>query len=158
MTTLHERLGYLVRCAPPGTLIPVAALAELLHEHAPEPARHATAGLSLGEVAERFARGVAGKRRVPQEGTVRKWIRVGLRGVRLKAFRAGRTLRVLEPDLDAFVAALAARPDAPADGTPPAPEGPPPSPEHEIEAYLQHYRRQSRPLAGRARRGRHPEN
>lgn len=158
MTTLHERLGFLVRCAPPGTLIPVAALAELLREHAPEPARHAPAGLSLGEVAERFARVVAGRRRVPQEGTVRKWIRVGLRGVRLQAFRAGRMLRVLEPDLDAFVAALAARPDAPGEATPSAPEGPTPSPEHEIEAYLQHYRRQPGPLPGATRRGRHPDN
>lgn len=108
--TLYEHLGQLVRVSPPGTLVPVASLAELLRTYSPEaqPAP-APAGLSLGEVAERFARSVGGKRKTVQEGTVRKWIRVGIRGVKLKAFRAGRYLRVLEPDLDVFVAALVAR-------------------------------------------------
>lgn len=144
MTTpsLEEHLGQLVRFAPPGTLVPVESLASLLEIYASEPARAAPAGLSLGEVAERFARTVDGQRKMPQEGTVRKWIRVGLRGVKLRAFRAGRTLRVLEPDLDEFVRALAEQPLKP---SAPAPEAVEPvasgSPESEIESYLGHFRR-----------------
>ena len=96
----------------------------------------------MGEVAERFARTVAGQRKMPQEGTVRKWIRVGLRGVKLRAFRAGRTLRVLEPDLEEFVRALAEQPLKPSAPAPrpvePVASG---SPESEIESYLGHFRR-----------------
>jgi hypothetical protein len=146
MTTLHEHLGLLVRYAPPGTLVPVDSLAEFLRVYS-EPGRPAPAGLSLGEVAERFARVVGGQRKAPQEGTVRKWIRRGLRGVKLKAFRAGRHLRVLESDFDAFVHALTELPAAPAArrdpvGNLPAGAG---QPDTELEAYLTHYRQGTRP-------------
>lgn len=148
MDTLHQHLGNLVRYAPPGTLIPVDSIAELLRAYADVPERPALAGLSLGEVAERFARVVGGERKTPQEGTVRKWIRVGLRGVRLKAFRAGRTMRVMESDLEAFVRALADEPKSESAGMPAPPTVPSPdtaSPEAELEAFLSHFRHQSRP-------------
>lgn len=149
MTTLHEHLGQLVRYAPPGTLVPVDSLAELLRVYTDEPERPAPAGLSLGEVAERFARVVDGQRKAPQEGTVRKWIRTGLRGVKLKAYRAGRHLRVLESDFDAFVRALSEAPVAPKAKRDPVVDRPagPAQPETELEAYLTHYRHGARPRA-----------
>jgi len=147
MTTLHEHLGQLVRYAPPGTLVPVDSLAELLRTYSEELQRPAPAGLSMGEVAERFARVVGGQRKTPQEDTVRKWIRRGLRGVKLKAFRAGRHLRVLESDFNAFVLALSDGPTSTArSGENVFPAGTS-QPETELEAFLTHFRDvpQSRP-------------
>ncbi|HEX6038389.1 helix-turn-helix domain-containing protein [Longimicrobium sp.] len=149
MTTLHEHLGQLVRYAPPGTLVPVDSLAELLRVYTDEPKRPAPAGLSLGEVAELFARVVDGQRKVPQEGTVRKWIRTGLRGVKLKAYRAGRHLRVLESDFESFVRALSEARAAPKEKRDPVVDRPAGAaqPETELEAYLTHYRHGARPRA-----------
>jgi hypothetical protein len=122
---LNEHLNQLVRYAPPGTLVPVDSIAELLQTYSnqvepqsePDPPKHVEprlAWLSLGEIAERFTRLVDGELRTVKDGTVRKWARVGLRGVRLRAFRVGRHLRVLEEDFELFVRELAAaRPAAP---------------------------------------------
>jgi hypothetical protein len=123
--TLYEHLGQLVRYAPPGTFLPVDSIAELLQTYAnqvepqpePDPSEHVEprpAGLSLGEVAERFSRLVDGEMKTVKNDTVRKWARVGLCGVRLRAFRIGRQSRVLEEDFELFVRELvAARPAAP---------------------------------------------
>lgn len=115
---LNEHLNQFVRYAPPGTLVPVDSIAELLQTYAnqvepqpePDPPEHLEPRLkwlSLGEVAERFTRLVDGELRTVKDGTVRKWARVGLRGVRLRAFRVGRHLQVLEEDFELFVRALA---------------------------------------------------
>jgi hypothetical protein len=102
--TLIERLNGLVRFAPPGTLVPVESLREMIEDADPEPPAAATPGLSLSEVAERCAeiRG-EGARRVPTRGAVRKWIREGLRGVKLEAYSFGRSYRVTEEALGRFV-------------------------------------------------------
>jgi len=144
--TLQEHLSQLVRYAPPGTLIPVDSIAEMLRAYADQPERAAPAGLSLREVADRFARIVDGERKAPQEGTVRNWIRVGLRGTKLKAFRVGRSMRVMEADLEVFVRALAYAPQAESQATPipPAPAASADQPEAELEAVLSHFRQQSR--------------
>lgn len=155
MTTLHEHLGQLVRYAPPGTLVPVDSLAELLRTYDEEEKPAAPTGLSLGEVAERFSRIVDGNRKTPQEGTVRKWIGRGLRGVKLKAFRAGRHLRVLEGDLEAFIQELAERSSTRAgnhrDSRVPAA---PVQPETELEAFLTHFRQPAKRSASRPEPGR----
>jgi hypothetical protein len=163
MTKLYEHLDELIRCALPGTMVPVESLAELLRrygnesEPVPEPQPQPElrpAGLSLGEVAQRFSRKVGGEAKTVQEATVRKWIRVGLLGVRLRAFRAGRHLRVLEEDFESFVQQLAARSTSPhAERTlhtrfPTAAET-----AQEIDAFTDLYRQAPTPDAAR-RRGR----
>jgi len=100
---LRERLSLMVQHAVPGTLIPVDSLRELLGE---EQARAASApGLSLEEVAQRCV--APGSRNKPvQPSTVRKWIREGLRGVRLTAFQWGKSYRVREDALREFIKAV----------------------------------------------------
>jgi hypothetical protein len=94
----------------------------------------------IGEVAERFARFVGGERKAPQEDTVRKWIRRGLRGVKLKAFRAVRHLRVLESDFDAFVRVLSEGPAANTMSRESVLSAGTSQPETELEAFLTHFR------------------
>jgi hypothetical protein len=102
--TLHDRLSQMVDAALPGTLVPVSSLRELLDHHQSET-RYADPGLSLEEVAERCA--ARGNRTKPVgTPTVRKWIRTGLRGVRLKAFPWGMSYRVTEQALASFILAL----------------------------------------------------
>jgi len=99
---LHERLSLMVQHAPPGTLIPVDSIRALLENDRPSVA---APGFSLEEVADRCAaRGAGGK--AVQASAVRKWIREGLRGVRLEAFLWGRTYRVREDALDEFIHAV----------------------------------------------------
>lgn len=100
---LHEQLSSMVQHAPPGTLIPVDSIRELLRQ---EQVRAASvSGLSLEEVAQRCA--TPGSRNKPvQPSTVRKWIREGLRGVRLTAFRWGKSYRVTEEALREFISAV----------------------------------------------------
>jgi hypothetical protein len=99
---LHERLSLMVQHAPPGTLIPVDWLRALLEDDRP---RGAAPDFSLEEVADRCAaRGAGGK--AVQAAAVRKWIREGLRGVRLEAFLWGKTYRVREDALDEFIRAV----------------------------------------------------
>lgn len=101
---LHERLSRMVESALPGTLVPVSSLRELLEHHQPET-RNADPGLSLEEVAERCA--ARGNRGQPVgTAVVRKWIRTGLRGVKLKAFPWGKSYRVTEDALAHFILAL----------------------------------------------------
>lgn len=100
---LHERLTLLVRHALPGTLIPVDSLRELLEEHQRSAA--VAPGYSLEEVASRCAALGAGGKPV-QPSAVRKWIRDGLRGVRLTAFSWGNTYRVREDALNEFILAI----------------------------------------------------
>lgn len=113
--TLHERLSRIVESALPGTLIPVSSLRELLEAHQAETGLPSTAssgdpGLSLEEVAERCA--ARGRRRKPVgTATVRSWIRTGLRGVKLNAFRWGSTYRVTEDALERFILAVQAAKD-----------------------------------------------
>jgi len=103
---LHERLSLMVQHAPPGTLIPVDSIRALLED---DRLRAAAPGLSLEEVAHRCAaRGAGGK--AVQPSAVRKWIREGLRGVRLEAFPWGKTYRVREDALDEFILAVANAP------------------------------------------------
>jgi hypothetical protein len=164
---LHEHLGQLVRYAPPGTLVPVDSLAELLRTYAcdvepraeaPEEVPQAlprAGGLSLGEVAERFTRQIGGEMKTVQDGTVRKWARVGLRGVRLRTFRVGRHLRVLEEDFEAFVRELSAPPATGRPMTPVRKPEIPQAPGAEIDTYLALYRQppngETAPSGGRRR-------
>src|SRR4028119_2400202 len=102
--TLRERLSRMVESALPGALVPVSSIRELLEHHQPE-IRNADPGLSLEEVAERCA--ARGKRSKPVgTAAVRKWIRTGLRGVKLKAFPWGMSYRVTEDALANFILAL----------------------------------------------------
>ena len=128
LVLLHERLSSIVRHALPGTLIPVDSIRELLHQ---EQAGTASAsGLSLEEVAQRCA--PPGSRNKPvQTSTVRKWIREGLRGVRLTAFRWGKSYRVTEDALQEFIRTVR---DASAHRTPPIVPSRPVSVEDEIAA------------------------
>lgn len=163
MTKLYEHLDELIRCALPGTMVPLESLAELLRRYGnesapvPEPQPQPElrpAGLSLGEVAQRFSRTVGSETKTVQEGTVRKWIRVGLRGVRLRAYRAGRHLRVLEEDFDSFVQQLAARSTSPQPKRLPRTQSPTPADAaQEIDAFMDLYRQLPTPDAAR-RRGR----
>jgi hypothetical protein len=106
--TLHERLFRMVESALPGTLVPVSSLRELLENHQPE-SHSADPGLSLEEVAERCA--ARGNRRKPVgTAAVRRWIRTGLRGVKLKAFPLGMSYRVTEDALARFIFALQGEP------------------------------------------------
>ena len=103
-TTLHERLSRMVESALPGTLVPISSLRELFEHHQPET-RSADPGLSLEEVAERCA--ARGSRSKPVgTAAVRKWIRTGLRGVKLEAFPWGMSYRVTEAALARFILAL----------------------------------------------------
>lgn len=163
MTKLYEHLDELIRCALPGTMVPVESLAELLRrygnesEPVPEPQpqpEFRPAGLSLGEVAQRFSRTVGRETKTVQEGTVRKWIRVGLRGVRLSAFRAGRQLRVLEEDFESFVQQLAARSTSPqSERAPHTRSSTPADPAQVVEAFINLHRQTPTPDTAR-RRGR----
>lgn len=96
---LRERLAQMVKHALPGTLIPVDSIRQLLEENQP---RAEAPGYSLEEVAERCAALVAGGKTV-QTSAVRKWIREGLRGVRLSAFPWGNTYRVGAEELEEFI-------------------------------------------------------
>ena len=99
---LHERLSLMIQHAPPGTLIPVDSIRALLED---DRSSVAAPGLSLEEVADRCAtRGTSGK--AVQASAVRKWIREGLRGIRLEAFLWGKTYRVREDALDEFTRAI----------------------------------------------------
>lgn len=100
-TPLHERLTLMVQHALPGTLIPVDSIRALLVEDR-LPARVSVPGISLVEVAERCA--CLGSRKQPvKPSAVRKWMRTGLRGVRLSAFAWGKTFRVHERALEEFI-------------------------------------------------------
>lgn len=105
---LHERLSSMVEHALPGTLIPVDSIRQLLTEEASSQVATAP-GVSLEEVARRCAPLVHGGKPV-QLPAVRRWIRVGLRGVRLSAFQWGLTYRVHDADLDCFIEAVSNAP------------------------------------------------
>jgi hypothetical protein len=141
--TLQEHLAHFVRFAPPGTMIPVDSLAELLRSYEPAAQADNRPGMSLSEVAARFTRTVAGEVKVVKEDTVRKWIRVGLGGVRLKAFRVGRNLRVRETDFGEFVASLGGSGSSEGSANDRAAgvrDPQPATPEDELEAFLTRYR------------------
>jgi len=82
---LHDRLSRMIEHSLPGTLVPVSSLRELLEIYPQEARTAADPGLSLVEVAQRCA--ARGNRSKPvTTATVRRWIRNGLRGVKLQAF------------------------------------------------------------------------
>jgi hypothetical protein len=117
--TLRERLAELVRTSVQGTLIPVEGLAALLDEYDRPPVeQRATPGLSPAEVAERFATTVNGKRRVPSAAAVRKWVREGMHGVRLEAYRCGPGWRITEQALQNFLLALQEKAHGTSEDTP----------------------------------------
>lgn len=95
--TLKERLEQLVRASPPGTLIPVEGLARLIDGAAEEGGDMAVE--DVGHLAAtRF-----GRKRPYTPAAIRKWIRSGLRGVRLRAYPSGSGYRVRPADFDDFV-------------------------------------------------------
>jgi hypothetical protein len=153
--TLHDRLSRMVDAALPGTLVPVSSLRELLDHHQSET-RDTDPGLSLEEVAERCA--ARGNRTKPVgTATVRKWIRTGLRGVRLKAFPWGMSYRVTEQALASFIFALQGGRDDAEDPTgTDVPVVPPRTMEDKIAAARARYSRAGtrghRSREGRARR------
>lgn len=101
--TLRERLEQLVRSAPRGTLIPVEGLAELIGD-AEDTQSTDLAVEDVGRLAaERFGR------RLPYKpAAIRRWIRTGLRGVRLPAYPSGIGYRVTANDFERFVAQVRA--------------------------------------------------
>jgi hypothetical protein len=94
---LKERLTALVQTAPPGTLIPIEGLAALL-DHTEEEA----ADLAADEVG-RLAAQRFGRQEPYSPAAIRRWIRSGLRGVRLPAYPSGRGYRVQRSDFERFV-------------------------------------------------------
>ncbi len=93
----------MVQHALPGTLIPVESIRDLLVEDQRPIAR--VPGMSLEEVAQRCA--ALGTRGAPvKPSAVRKWMRTGLRGVRLTGFRWGKTYRVHDEALREFIDAV----------------------------------------------------
>ena len=98
--TVKERLQELVRSAPPGTLVPVEGLAKLI-----DGAEEEGGDLAVEEVgrlaAERF-----GRKSAYTPAAIRKWIRSGLRGVRLRAYPSGRGYRVRRREFEQFVSAV----------------------------------------------------
>lgn len=97
--TLRERIEQLVRAAPRGTLIPVEGLADLIGD--------GDEGLSTDLAVEDVARIAAERfgRKVPYTpAAIRRWIRSGLRGVRLPAYPSGSGYRVRPAEFERFVA------------------------------------------------------
>jgi hypothetical protein len=101
--TLRERLEQLVRSAPRGTLIPVEGLTELI-----EGAEDAVTDLAVEDVG-RLAAETFGRKSGYSPGAIRKWIRSGLRGVRLRAYASGSGYRVRPRDFEQFVADVRAQ-------------------------------------------------
>jgi hypothetical protein len=98
--TLKERLQLLVRSAPPGTLVPVEGLAKLIDAVEEE------GGDLAVEVVGRLAAERFGRKSVYTPAAVRKWIRSGLRGVRLRAYPSGSGYRVRRRAFEQFVSAV----------------------------------------------------
>lgn len=98
--TLKERLEQLVRAAPPGTLVPVEGLAKLI-----DGADEEGGDLAVEEVG-RLAAEKFGRKSAYTPAAIRKWIRSGLRGVRLRAYPSGSGYRVQPRDFEQFVAAV----------------------------------------------------
>lgn len=96
--TLKEKLEQLVRLAPPGTLIPVEGLAELIGDVEDE-----ASDLALEDVGRLAARSF-GRKTDYSPGAIRKWIRSGRRGIRLRAYFSGSAYRVCQRDFEQFVA------------------------------------------------------
>lgn len=115
-SALHERLALMVEHALPGTLVPIDSLRELLNAadaSGSADQSESDPGLSLEEVARRCA--ALGSTAPVQTSAVRKWIRHGLAGVKLSAFAWGRSYRVREDALSAFLNAIqSAKPRTPA--------------------------------------------
>lgn len=101
--TLKERLEQLVRAAPPGTLVPVEGLAKLI-----DGAEEEVGDLAVEEVG-RLAAEKFGRKSAYTPAAIRKWIRSGLRGVRLHAYPSGSGYRVRQRDFEQFVAAVRAQ-------------------------------------------------
>jgi hypothetical protein len=115
----------------------VDSIRELLHQE--QPCTASVPGLSLEEVAQRCT--PLGSRNKPvQTSTVRKWIREGLRGVRLTAFRWGKSYRVTEDALREFFRTVE---NASAHRAPPIVPSGPGSVEDEVEAARRRFARGS---------------
>lgn len=96
--TLREKLEQLVRSAPRGTLIPVEGLAELINTAGDD-----ATDLAVEDVG-RLAAQSFGRKTNYSPGAIRKWIRSGLKGVRLPAYPSGSGYRVRPRDFERFVA------------------------------------------------------
>ena len=96
--TLKEKLEQLVRAAPPGTLVPVEGLAKLI-----DGVEDEGGDLAVEDVG-RLAAGAFGRKSAYTPAAIRKWIRSGLRGIRLRAYPFGREYRVRQRDFERFVA------------------------------------------------------
>lgn len=97
---MKESLQQLVRSAPPGTLVPVEGLAKLI-----EGAEEKGGDLAV-EVVGRLAAERFGRKSAYTPAAIRKWIRSGLRGVRLPAYPSGSGYRVRQHDFEQFVSAV----------------------------------------------------
>jgi hypothetical protein len=95
--TLRERLEQLVRTVPRGTLIPVEGLAEFINTAGDD-----ATDLAVEDVG-RLAAQSFGRKTNYSPGAIRKWIRSGLRGVRLPAYPSGSGYRVRPRDFERFV-------------------------------------------------------
>lgn len=95
--SLKQALSALVDAAPRGTLIPIEGLAELLErseEEAPDLAPEDVGRLA----ALRF-----GRDEPYSPAAIRRWIRSGMKGVRLPAYPTGRGYRIQRSDFERFV-------------------------------------------------------
>jgi hypothetical protein len=128
--TLRERLEQLVRYSPRGTLIPIEGLAELI-----TAAEDEEKDLAVEDVG-RLAAWSFGRKADYSPGAIRKWIRSGLRGVRLPAYPSSSGYRVRPRDFEQFVSEVRGqRPNRPPRDEPVGSEiG---LEDHDIEAELQ---------------------
>jgi hypothetical protein len=98
--TLKEKLEQLVHSAPPGTLVTVEGLAKLI-----DGADEEGGDMAVDEVgrlaAERF-----GRKSAYTPAAIRKWIRSGLRGIRLRAYPSGSGYRVRRREFEQFISAV----------------------------------------------------
>jgi len=106
MPTLRRLLEFL-EVAPSGTLVPVDSLRALLSGDA-DTYVDAERGFTPAEAADWLHRHLGGRKR--NAAAVRKVMRTGFRGVRLRSYAYGRERRTTEADLRRFVGEIGAVP------------------------------------------------
>lgn len=111
MPNLRRLLEFL-EVAPSGTLVPVDSLRALLAADA-DTYVDAERGFTPAEAADWLHRHLGGRKR--SAAAVRKVMRTGFRGVRLRSYAYGRERRTTEADLRRFVAEIGAVPRAVSD-------------------------------------------
>lgn len=126
-----DQLRALVVAAPDDTTFTAVSLRRYLADEA-NPAVLATPALTAAEVASAVAKAL-GMRVTPQAGSIRKWVRTGLHGVKLEAFPSGHGYAYSSEAVQAFIAAVKSKKQRSC--VPPPPFLPSADPAEEIAAY-----------------------